>query len=165
MDFRKNDHGATPHDISINFTTRQRTFIPISTLFCFCKYSHGTKLLWVSKTKRFSTWELLPVYNCHLISFQHIDGADLLTANKKSIRSLKQQTLGLLTGRRCLFGIFIFYHYNFLILRSHKLPTSWALIGSLWSLSWRQTQALHTYRINLSPFTKDFRVWGAPIET
>ena len=21
------------------------------------------------------------------------------------------------------------------------------------------------YRINLSPFTKDFRVWGAPIET
>ena len=26
-------------------------------------------------------------------------------------------------------------------------------------------QALHTYRINLSPFTKDFRVWGAPIET
>ena len=27
------------------------------------------------------------------------------------------------------------------------------------------TQALHTYRINLSPFTKDFRVWGAPIET
>ena len=22
-------------------------------------------------------------------------------------------------------------------------------------------QALHTYRINLSPFTKDFRVWGA----
>ena len=30
---------------------------------------------------------------------------------------------------------------------------------------WRHTQALHTYRINLSPFTKDFRVWGAPIET
>ena len=29
----------------------------------------------------------------------------------------------------------------------------------------RHTQALHTYRINLSPFTKDFRVWGAPIET
>ena len=27
------------------------------------------------------------------------------------------------------------------------------------------TQALHTDRINLSPFTKDFRVWGAPIET
>ena len=27
------------------------------------------------------------------------------------------------------------------------------------------TQALHTNRINLSPFTKDFRVWGAPIET
>ena len=26
------------------------------------------------------------------------------------------------------------------------------------------THALHTYRINLSPFTKDFRVWGAPIE-
>ena len=26
-------------------------------------------------------------------------------------------------------------------------------------------QALHTYRINLSPFTKDFRVWGASIET
>ena len=26
-------------------------------------------------------------------------------------------------------------------------------------------QAFHTYRINLSPFTKDFRVWGAPIET
>jgi hypothetical protein len=26
-------------------------------------------------------------------------------------------------------------------------------------------QALHTKRINLSPFTKDFRVWGAPIET
>ena len=25
------------------------------------------------------------------------------------------------------------------------------------------TQALHTNRINLSPFTKDFRVWGAPI--
>ena len=23
------------------------------------------------------------------------------------------------------------------------------------------TQALHTNRINLSPFTKDFRVWGA----
>ena len=30
---------------------------------------------------------------------------------------------------------------------------------------YRHTQALHTYRINLSPFTKDFRVWGAPIET
>ena len=29
----------------------------------------------------------------------------------------------------------------------------------------RHTQALHTFRINLSPFTKDFRVWGAPIET
>ena len=29
----------------------------------------------------------------------------------------------------------------------------------------RYPQALHTYRINLSPFTKDFRVWGAPIET
>ena len=27
------------------------------------------------------------------------------------------------------------------------------------------TQVLHTKRINLSPFTKDFRVWGAPIET
>ena len=26
------------------------------------------------------------------------------------------------------------------------------------------TQALHTLRINLSPFTKDFRVWGATIE-
>ena len=26
------------------------------------------------------------------------------------------------------------------------------------------TQAFHTYRINLSPFTKDFRVWGAIIE-
>jgi len=26
-------------------------------------------------------------------------------------------------------------------------------------------QAFHTYRINLSPFTKDFRVWGASIET
>ncbi len=26
-------------------------------------------------------------------------------------------------------------------------------------------QALHTERINLSPFTKDFRVWEAPIET
>ena len=26
------------------------------------------------------------------------------------------------------------------------------------------TQALHTIRINLSPFTKDFRVWGANIE-
>ncbi len=25
-------------------------------------------------------------------------------------------------------------------------------------------QALHTDRINLSPFTKDFRVWGACIE-
>ena len=25
-------------------------------------------------------------------------------------------------------------------------------------------QAFHTYRINLSPFTKDFRVWGAIIE-
>ena len=23
------------------------------------------------------------------------------------------------------------------------------------------THAFHTYRINLSPFTKDFRVWGA----
>jgi hypothetical protein len=29
----------------------------------------------------------------------------------------------------------------------------------------RYPQALHTNRINLSPFTKDFRVWGAPIET
>ena len=29
----------------------------------------------------------------------------------------------------------------------------------------RYPQALHTYRINLSPFTKDFRVWGALIET
>ena len=27
------------------------------------------------------------------------------------------------------------------------------------------TQVLHTNRINLSPFTKDFRVWGTPIET
>ena len=27
------------------------------------------------------------------------------------------------------------------------------------------TQVLHTKRINLSPFTKDFRVWGTPIET
>ena len=27
------------------------------------------------------------------------------------------------------------------------------------------TQAFHTYRINLSPFTKDFRVWEAIIET
>jgi hypothetical protein len=26
-------------------------------------------------------------------------------------------------------------------------------------------QALHTERINLSPFTKEFRVWGASIET
>ena len=26
------------------------------------------------------------------------------------------------------------------------------------------TQALHTLRINLSPFTKDFREWGANIE-
>ena len=26
------------------------------------------------------------------------------------------------------------------------------------------TQALHTKQINLSPFTKDFRVWGAFIE-
>ena len=25
-------------------------------------------------------------------------------------------------------------------------------------------QAFHTYRTNLSPFTKDFRVWGAQIE-
>ena len=33
------------------------------------------------------------------------------------------------------------------------------------SLSSEYTQALHTDRINLSPFTKDFRVWGAPIET
>ena len=98
MDFRKNDHGAAPHDISINFTPPQ-SFIPNPTLFCFCKYSPGNKLLWVSKTKRFSTWELLPVYNCHLISFQHIDGADLLTANKKSIRSLMiQRTLNSLTG-------------------------------------------------------------------
>ena len=29
----------------------------------------------------------------------------------------------------------------------------------------QHAQALHTYRINLSPFTKDFRVWGATIET
>ena len=27
------------------------------------------------------------------------------------------------------------------------------------------TQVLHTNRINLSPFTKDFRVWGTTIET
>ena len=33
------------------------------------------------------------------------------------------------------------------------------------SLNSSHTQALHTDRINLSPFTKDFRVWGAPIET
>jgi len=26
-------------------------------------------------------------------------------------------------------------------------------------------QVLHTLRINLSPFTKDFRVWGTYIET
>ena len=112
MDFRKNDHGAAPHDISINFTPPQ-SFIPNPTLFCFCKYSPGNKLLWVSKTKRFSTWELLPVYNCHLISFQHIDGADLLTANKKSIRSLMlQQTLNSLTGRRCQV---IFVHASHLL--------------------------------------------------
>ena len=35
------------------------------------------------------------------------------------------------------------------------------LIPNLFKL----TQALHTDRINLSPFTKDFRVWGASIET
>ena len=38
-----------------------------------------------------------------------------------------------------------------------------------WDVGYNQptnhTQALHTDRINLSPFTKDFRVWGAPIET
>ena len=27
------------------------------------------------------------------------------------------------------------------------------------------TQVFHSYRINLSPFTKDFRVWETPIET
>jgi hypothetical protein len=32
-------------------------------------------------------------------------------------------------------------------------------------LAFRYPQALHTERINLSPFTKDFRVWGATIET
>ena len=26
------------------------------------------------------------------------------------------------------------------------------------------TQVLHTHRINLSPFTKDFSAWGTPIE-
>ena len=31
-------------------------------------------------------------------------------------------------------------------------------------LVWLSTHALHTKRINLSPFTKDFRVWGAPNE-
>jgi hypothetical protein len=31
-------------------------------------------------------------------------------------------------------------------------------------LRFMHSQALHTNRINLSPFTKDFRVWGAPIE-
>ena len=45
----------------------------------------------------------------------------------------------------------------------------WTCLSSdykTFSVSWYQyPQALHTYRINLSPFTKDFRVWGAPIET
>ena len=44
-------------------------------------------------------------------------------------------------------------HYQFMC--SHIIP----------GLPPMTTQALHTERINLSPFTKDFRVWGASIET
>ena len=37
--------------------------------------------------------------------------------------------------------------------------------GPILSAAIEYPQAFHTYRINLSPFTKDFRVWGAHIET
>ena len=47
----------------------------------------------------------------------------------------------------------------------HKFDLNGGFNNSLLYLMCRHTQALHTYRINLSPFTKDFRVWGAPIET
>ena len=42
------------------------------------------------------------------------------------------------------------------------LISIWSHISGVYPMT---TQALHTKRINLSPFTKDFRVWGAPIET
>ena len=41
---------------------------------------------------------------------------------------------------------------------SRKLPANSGLLSQRASLMSRYTQALHTYRINLSPFTKDFRV-------
>ena len=47
----------------------------------------------------------------------------------------------------------------------HKFCLNAGFNNPLLRLMCRHTQALHTYRINLSPFTKDFRVWGAPIET
>ena len=34
----------------------------------------------------------------------------------------------------------------------------------IWAVPERVSSTLHTYRINLSPFTKDFRVWGVLIE-
>ena len=48
---------------------------------------------------------------------------------------------------------------------SHKFYLNAGFNNPLLYPMCRHTQALHTYRINLSPFTKDFRVWGAPIET
>ena len=43
---------------------------------------------------------------------------------------------------------------------------AWSLLAAETSTStfYKLTQVFHTSRINLSPFTKDFRVWATPIE-
>ena len=59
----------------------------------------------------------------------------------------------------CSVGTFTLYHAR-ISLSSHKLPMSSWLSRHAPSQIWRHTQALHKYRINLSPFSKDFRVYG-----
>ena len=39
------------------------------------------------------------------------------------------------------------------------------MLETFWKILENLTQVFHSYRINLSPFTKDFRVWETPIET
>ena len=50
-------------------------------------------------------------------------------------------------------------------LKSFQLFCTWKLMDYLPKNLPTSTQVFHSNRINLSPFTKDFRVWGTPIET
>jgi hypothetical protein len=57
---------------------------------------------------------------------------------------------------------------SFYLERKRKISqflTKFDVIYIILVVMMKLTQALHTERINLSPFTKDFRVWGASIET